>query len=114
MKIGKNAVSLKLPGDFRRLYRRGKSVAGGYTVVYAMPNKRDFNRVGLTVSTSVGKAVVRSRTKRLIRESYRQIEASIPTGYDFVIVARSRAANKEQQQIRRDIEFCMRSLGLTE
>ena len=112
MKIGKNADSLKLPRDFRRLYRKGKSCAGGYVVVYFIKNSKQYNRLGLTVSTSVGKATKRSRVKRLIRESYRHIEDRLPTGYDFVIVARNRAVDKTQQQIQRDMEFSLRNLGI--
>lgn len=77
-----------------------------------MKNFKDYNRVGLTVSTSVGKAAKRSCIKRLIRESYRQIEAKIPVGYDFVVVARNRALGKTQDQIRRDLEFNLKSLEI--
>ena len=114
MKIGKNTDSLKLPGDFKRLYRKGESCAGGYVVVYAMKNKKQYNRLGLTVSTSVGKAVKRSRAKRLIRECYRSIEPKLPQGYDFVVVARNRVVGKTMEQIRRDMEFAISSLGLIE
>ena len=114
MKIGKNTDSLKLPRDFKRLYRKGEICAGGYVVVYAMKNKKQYNRLGLTVSTSVGKAVKRSRAKRLIRESYRVIEPKLPQGYDFVVVARNRVVDKTMEQIRRDMEFAISSLGLIE
>ena len=114
MKIGKNTDSLKLLRDFRRVYRKGESCAGGFVVMYAIKNNQKQNRLGLTVSTAVGKAVVRSRVKRLIRESYRQIEDKLPTGYDFVAVARNRAAGKTLEQIRRDMEFSLSSLKLIE
>lgn len=114
MKIGNNTKSLKLTKDFRRLYRKGKSVAGGFVVVYALKNNKDHNRLGLTVSTSVGKATKRSRIKRLIRESYRQVEDRLSIGYDFVIVARNRSVDKTQEQIRRDMEFALKSLEVME
>lgn len=110
----KNTQSLKLNKDFRRLYRRGKTAAGGFVAVYASPNRRGFNRVGFTVGKSVGKAVVRNRIKRLMRESYRQIEDRLKCTSDMVIVARNRAAGKTFAQISRDLEFVMRSLELLE
>ena len=113
MKITDKTISLKLNTDFRRVYRRGKSVAGGYVVVYAMPNKRQLNRLGLSVSTSVGKAVVRNRIKRIMRESWRDLDAKIPAGFDFVIIARTRAVQKTKEQIERDMGFCLKSLNLT-
>lgn len=114
MKIGKNADSLKLPRDFRKLYRKGKSCAGGYVVVYFIKNNKQYNRLGLTVATTVGKATKRSRIKRLIRESYRHLEDRLPIGYDFVIVARNRAVDKTQQQIERDMVFSLKNLGIME
>ncbi len=62
----KNTQSLKLNRDFRRVYKSENAV-GGYTVVYARKNKYSFNRLGLTVNKSFGKAVKRNRVKRLIR-----------------------------------------------
>lgn len=110
----KNTQSLKLNRDFRRLYSKGQSFASGYTVVYAAKNKYKNNRLGLTVSKSVGKAVTRNRLKRLMRESYRLMEDRIQTGYDIILVSRNRAVGKSQEQIRKDIEYAFRHLKMTE
>lgn len=108
----KNTQSIKLNKDFRRLYSRGKSFVSGYTVVYALKNRYENNRLGLTVSKSLGKAVKRNRLKRLMRESYRLMEDRINTGFDIIIVARNRAEGKTQQQIQRDIEYAMKKLEI--
>lgn len=110
----KNTQSLKLNKDFRRLYSRGKNFVSGYTVVYASKNRSGKNRLGLTVSKSIGKAVKRNRLKRLMRESYRLMEEKINPGFDIIIVARGRALGKTQAQIQRDIEYAMRKLELIE
>lgn len=109
-----NITSLKRNNDFRRLYSRGNSYAGGYTVVYMSKNRIGTNRIGFTVSKSLGKAVVRNRSKRLMRESYRLLSDRLLQGYDIVIVARNRAVGKTQPQIMKDIEYAMRKLGLIE
>ncbi len=110
----KNTQPLKLNKDFRRLYSRGKSLAGGFVVVYYMRSRRGVSRAGFTVSKSVGKAVVRNRTKRLMKESYRLLEDRLKGHSDMVIVARNRAAGKSFAQISRDLEYVMRTLGLLE
>ena len=108
----KNTKSLKLNRDFRRLYSRGKSHVGAYTVLYAQKNRLGSNRLGLNVSKSTGKAVKRNRLKRLMREGYRLIEDRIEPGFDFILVARARALGKTQARIQTDIEQSMRKLGL--
>lgn len=110
----KNTVSLKLNKDFKRLYYRGKSYAGGYVVIYMQKNRIHTNRLGLTVGKGVGKAVSRNRIKRLMRESYRLMEDKIKTGYDIVLVARNRAAGQNYDKIRKDTEFVMKKIGLLE
>ncbi len=107
----KNTQSLKLNRDFRRAYK-GASHAGGYTVVYARKNRCGFNRLGLTVSKTAGKAVVRNRLKRLMRESYRLMEDDIREGYDIIIVARNRAVGKTFEQIRSDVSFSLNKLEM--
>ena len=84
-------VTVKTNGDFRRIYRKGRSAVSGGVVVYCLPNKQGKSRLGLTVSTKVGKAVVRNRTRRRIREVYRLNEEKFQPGWDIVVVARTRA-----------------------
>lgn len=108
----KNTVSLKLNRDFKRIYYRGKSVVGGYVVVYSLKNRLGFNRLGLTAGKTVGNAVHRNRAKRLMRESYRLMEDRLCVGFDIIIVSRSKAAFQNYDKIRRDTEFAMKKLGL--
>ena len=67
----KYAESLKKNYEFRIVYRKGKSLANKYLVVYKYRNNKANNRLGISVSKKVGNSVVRSRVTRLIRESYR-------------------------------------------
>ncbi len=86
----KFSTSLKLNHIFRRLYR-SNGQANSCLVLYARKNRTDTNRVGITVSKKLGKAVVRNRVRRRIREAYRLNEEKFLPGWDIVIVARSRA-----------------------
>jgi ribonuclease P protein component len=45
-------------------------------------------RLGLAVPRAVGTAVVRSRVKRLLREAWKQLLPTVPTGHDYVLAAR--------------------------
>ncbi len=95
----KARYTLKLNSDFRRLYSRGKSAVTPYLVVYARPNKRPENRLGYTVSTKLGHAVVRNRVRRPLREIYRLNSPSLKQGYDMIVVARTRAVGAPYQKL---------------
>ena len=81
--------SLKLNHIFRRLYAAGGH-GNKYLVLYARKNRLGENRVGVTVSKKLGKAVVRNRVRRRLREVYRLNEEKFQPGWDIVVVARSR------------------------
>ena len=84
--------SLKKTGDFKKVYNRGKCVSGQLFVVYALRNDLKMNRLGLSISKKVGKAVVRNRLRRRVKESYRLILCGdVESGHDIVIVARATA-----------------------
>ncbi|MBE6935081.1 MAG: ribonuclease P protein component [Ruminococcaceae bacterium] len=107
-------VSINQNRDFRRLYSSGKSAVNAYLAIYCRRNKTAVNRLGLTVGTKIGKAVVRNRVRRRIREAYRLREASLKTGYDIVIVARTRAAQSSYQEIDRALGALLSKLGISE
>ena len=86
----KYSTSLKLNHIFRRLYHTS-GVADGLLVLYARKNRTGGNRVGVTVSKKLGKAHVRNRTRRRIREVYRLNEEKFQPGWDIVVVARTKA-----------------------
>lgn len=84
------STSLKLNHIFRRLYHTS-GFADGYLVLYARKNRSGGNRLGITVSKKLGKAHIRNRTRRRIREVYRLNELCFQPGWDIVVVARSKA-----------------------
>ena len=58
--------------DYLRCYRTGRRRHGSLAIVYFVPNQLGVPRMGITASRKVGKAVVRQRIKRRIREIYRR------------------------------------------
>ena len=88
----KYSISLKLNHIFRRLYHTS-GFANGYLVLYARKNRSNVNRVGITVSKKLGKAHIRNRARRRLREVYRLNEDRFAPGWDIVVVARSRAVD---------------------
>ncbi len=86
--------SLKKYGDFQRVYKKGRSYANKYLIMYVLKKDTPKSRIGISVSKKVGNSVVRHRITRLIRESYRLNEQRFERGLDLVVIARPGAKGR--------------------
>ena len=107
----KYSTSLKLNHIFRRLYHTSGG-ADGLLVLYARKNRTDGNRVGVTVSKKLGKAHVRNRTRRRIREVYRLNEEKFQPGWDIVVVARTKAVEAPFEKLTASYLALAKKAGL--
>ena len=94
----KFSTSLKYNHIFQRLYRTNGQ-ANGLLVLYARKNRLGANRVGITVSKKLGKAHIRNRIRRRVREVYRLNEDSFRPGWDIVVVVRGKAIDASFAQL---------------
>ena len=108
----KHTVPLKENHLFRRAYHRGRSAADSRLALYVRGNGQKGSRLGLTVSTKVGCAVVRNRVRRRLREIYRLNEDRLAGGRDVVVVARVRAASSDYRQLEKSFLRLSDKLGL--
>ena len=111
---------------FRKVYAKGQKIFCKHIAVYVLtdyrasrlarenPLKTRINRVGLTVTKKLGHAVVRTRTRRILRAAYQQLEKenNIKKGFLVVIVARDAATTAKTQDIYGDLLYAFRKLGL--
>ncbi len=87
----KFSESLKKTSDFQVVYKKRRSKANKYLIMYVNYNNLDKNRLGISCSKKVGNSVVRHKMTRLIRESYRLHEEYFNIGLDIVVVVRPNA-----------------------
>ena len=106
------AVTVKENYEFRRIYRKGRSAVSPQLVIYCQRNRRGHSRLGVSVSTKLGCAVVRNRVRRRIREIYRLNKAKMLPGYDLIVVARVRAVETDYQKLDRTYLRLLEQLDL--
>ena len=91
--------SLKKNRDFQNVYKKGKSYANRYFVMYVLKNGTETNRLGISVSKKVGNSVIRHHLTRLVRESYRLHEDMFNSGLDIVVIARTTAKKATYHEV---------------
>jgi ribonuclease P protein component len=97
---------LSRSAEFERVYRQGRSKGNRFLVLYAFPREEDAAasaeeegpRLGLSVSRKVGGAVERNRVKRVLREAFWQEAERLPSGSDYVVVARPDARDLAERE----------------
>ena len=107
----KYSVSLKSNRDFRRLYSRGKQAVAPTMVLYTRKNRLKENRLGITTGKKLGKAVQRSRCRRVIRAAFAPLYPAVG-GYDIVFVARGRLLGMKSTELQPVMERQLRQLGV--
>lgn len=107
---------LKKNVEFKTVYRRGKSFSNNLLVLYIYKNRKNINninRLGISVSKKVGNSVVRSRVKRLIKESYRINQNHFnDKGFDLVIIARTSCNGKTYKEVEKALINIFKKAGL--
>lgn len=98
--------------DFSRIYGKGKSVGDRYVVLFYKKNGLEYNRYAFLASKKVGNSVRRNRARRLMKESWRNMQQEIPSGYDFIIIARNSINGRKCQEVATSLNSALRKSKL--
>jgi len=103
---------LRSKADFNRVRSEGRSWSSQLFVLQAAPNRLGTIRVGIVASKRLGKAVRRNRVRRLVREAMRALCGRLSSGWDLVIIARSRTVGASLAEIQEALEDVLKRAGL--
>ena len=102
----RRSEKLRRSAHYLRCYRRGRKRHGNLATLHFHPNEEGAARLGITASRKVGKAVVRHRLKRRVREVFRRWEgrAELP-GSDLVVHLKPAAGKADFRALKRELEI---------
>jgi ribonuclease P protein component len=83
-------------------------------VLFVFPNDLEWTRFGITAGRSVGNAVQRNRSKRLLRAGINSLFDNISRGYDVVLIARKTLLEANIKQVEGALKGLFQQAGLFE
>lgn len=107
----KRIYRLRERSRFQQIRQEGRCWSGRLVVVCALPNELAWSRFGFSVSRRIGKAVVRNRVRRRMKEIVRLRRERLLDGWDVVFIARQPIRSATYQQIERGIEEVLGRAG---
>ncbi len=108
-------TTLKEHHLYNKTFQKGKRFSGKYLSVFVLrdyaagrlrkenPEKKFYNRFGVSVTKKVGGAVQRNRVKRILRAGYRAVEPELKTGFLVVISPREGILAAKSTDVEREL-----------
>ena len=106
---------LRRSADYLCCYRRGRKRHGSLASLHYHPNEVQEARLGITASRKVGKAVIRHKLKRRIRNIFRRWpqRGELPS-LDIVVHLKPTAGKSDFMTLRQEVEGLLARLVVFE
>ena len=108
----KDKNRLKKRKQFNWTFKNGSSVhSKNLAIVYTSTRSNDF-KVGFSVTKKVGKAVVRNKVKRRLREIVSKIQNNLLPYRTFIIVAKPTAKDVPFLELKEEVLALLKKANL--
>ena len=101
--------------EFTRILREGKRFRGRFLSAYCLSEDGadgNVNRVGVAAGKRLGKAVLRNRLKRRIREAYRRNKRELPCrGVAIIFLASARMIDQDAREVENEVVSLLRDMA---
>jgi ribonuclease P protein component len=101
---------LRKTREFENVYRNGRRATGSSIVMVYLENNTEKSRLGAVISKKVGKAVIRNRFKRYIREIFRLHRDELSKGFDIIVIARKSAREASFRILEGEMLICFKKI----
>jgi ribonuclease P protein component len=107
------AARIKQGRDFAKARQEGERLAIGCLIAnWRKLPSGSGSRLGVITAGKIGNAAIRSRARRLLRESFRLHQNELAQPVDLVLVARPSIVGKAFAEVERDFLTTLRKSGL--
>lgn len=101
-------LSLRKGWEFDLIFRTGIRANGELVRLLYLRDNTDSIKFGLAVGKRLGKAHVRVRGRRILREAFRQLSDRITPGISIVLGLKSEGIGAKTQEIYAELERLFR------
>lgn len=107
------AARLARSRDFARVRQQGERLASGCLIAnwHRLPAGA-ASRLGVVTSRKIGGAVIRTRARRLLRETFRRHQHDLAAPVELVLVARNSIVGKKFDAVEKDFLAALRRASL--
>ena len=95
---------LSKTSEFKKVFSEGRRIEGKNLIIFILKNDYNFNRPGIIIKKETGKAVIRNKIKRWLREAFQLTNKKLSPGYDIIMLAKNNIKESDYFDICHDLE----------
>jgi len=95
---------LSKTSEFKKVFSEGRRIEGKNLIIFILKNDYNFNRPGIIIKKETGKAVIRNKIKRWLKEAFQLKNKKLSPGYDIIMLAKNNIKESDYFDICHDLE----------